>query len=64
MKENVTNTDLGTKVVDAIDANKNDVKSLIWKYQNGVEAKLIEMSKDELQRCYNHCTDMLYNKNR
>lgn len=29
MKENVTNTDFGEKLVDAIDANKNDVKSLI-----------------------------------
>lgn len=26
--------------------------------------KLVDMSKDELQKCYVHCTDMLYNKSK
>lgn len=29
MKENVTNTDFGEKLVNAIDANKKDVNSLV-----------------------------------
>lgn len=29
MKENVTNTDLGDKLANAMDANKNDINNLV-----------------------------------
>lgn len=64
MKETTANTEFGTKLANAIEAKKNDINSFVWKYQNGTEVKLVDLSNDELQKCYTHCMDMLYNKSK
>lgn len=55
-------TDLGNTLNEAIEKAKSDVTKFTWKHQNGTETKLMDMTKEELQKCYNHVTDMLYNK--
>lgn len=55
-------TDLGNTLSEALERAKSDINNITWKYQNGTETRMMDMSKDELQKCYNHTTDMLYNK--
>lgn len=55
-------TEIGDALTKAIDKRNNDINLFVWKYQNGKEVRFMDMSKDELQECLNHVTDMLYNK--
>lgn len=48
----------------AIENKQTDINNLTWKFQDGKEKRLMDLSIDELQKCYNHCTDMLYNTNK
>ena len=59
-----TITEFGSVLQNAIETKKNDMSQLVWKGKDGVEVRLIDMSKDELQKAYNHTTDMLYNQNK
>lgn len=36
-----------------------EMKNYLWKNQNGSTKKLVEMPYEDLQRAYNHTTDML-----
>ena len=56
-------TDLG-ELDNAIKSKNEDLNSLVWKSWNGEEVKLVDMTDAELQRCYTHANDMLYNKDR
>lgn len=38
-----------------------EMKNYLWKNQNGSTKKLVEMPYEDLQRAYNHTTDMLWN---
>ena len=62
---------LGEKLKIALDSQKTDIHSFIWKGtktldENGkykqTEKKLVDMSQSELNTCYNHCKTMLFNK--
>lgn len=55
-------TELAEALQKAISNKKNDINSFTWKYQNGKETRLMDLSEDELQKCYDHCTDMLWNR--
>ena len=55
------NTDFGAKLQDALDAKQNDINSLTWRDRNGKDVRLMDMSADELKKCYQHCYEMLYN---
>ena len=63
---------LGDKLKEAIELNKNDVNSYVWKgpkqYVNGkrtqVEYKLMDASAEQLQSWYDHCKSMLYSKDK
>ena len=46
----------------AIETKQMDVNTLVWKHQNGKEVRIMDLSLVDLQKAYNHCTDMLYNK--
>ena len=62
MKETKVITEFGDTLQKAILAKKNDVTSFVWKNRSGEEVKLVDMSKNELQRVYDHANEMLYNK--
>ena len=56
-----------TKVItdfSKLDQTINPINNLVWKRKDGNEVKLMDMSKEELQKAYNHASDMLYNKNK
>lgn len=53
-------SDLGDKLSKAIEKRNNDINSWVWITKNGDEIRFIDMSVDELQRCYTHALDMLY----
>lgn len=55
-------TDLGNTLCAALEKAKSDINTFSWKYKNGTEVKLVNMTSEELQKCYNHVIDMLYNK--
>ena len=55
-------TEIGDALNKAIEVKKNDINNFTWKYQNGNEVRLMDLSNDELQKCYDHTTDMLWNK--
>ena len=45
------------------DTNKNSYDSLVWREKNGTSTKLIDASMSDLKKWYNHCYEMLNNKN-
>jgi len=53
-------SDLGDKLSKAIEKRNNDINSWTWIDKNGDSVRFIDMSIDELQKCYNHALDMLY----
>lgn len=55
-------TEIGDALTKAIDKRNSDINLFVWKYQNGKEVRLMDMTQNELQECLNHVTDMLYNK--
>jgi len=59
-------TVLGDKLAEKLAEKANDINSYVWKGPkvNGVqeEIKLVEASFNQLQKFYNHCNEMLYNK--
>ena len=65
------NTTLGAALQKALDAKKNDYSSFVWKGEKVKEGdkyvqesrRLIDMSPEELIKCYRHCEKMLYNEN-
>lgn len=59
MKESKVITDFSK-----LDQTINPINNLVWKRKDGNEVKLMDMSKEELQKAYNHASDMLYNKNK
>lgn len=48
----------------AIESKKAETIQMVWKDKGGREVLLTDMSKEELQKVYNHATDMLYNTNK
>lgn len=50
-------TEFGEKLQNAIDS----IESLMWKDKNGNDVKLITASKEDIQKWYKHCYEMLYN---
>lgn len=59
MKNTKVITDL-TELKSAI----TDINTLSWKNKDGSDIKLVDMNPTQLQRIYNHTTDMLYNNNK
>jgi len=63
------NNVLGSALQKALDAKKNDYSSFVWKGEKIKEGdkyiqtskKFIDMTEDELKKCYEHCNRMLYN---
>lgn len=59
-------TAFGDKLTEALNKQSNDVNNFVWKFPkiNGVqeEVKLIDCTFEQLQQFYNHCNEMLYNK--
>lgn len=59
-------TVLGDKLGEALIAKANDINNFVWKGPkvNGVqeEIRLIDADFYQLQKFYNHCNEMLYNK--
>ena len=55
-------TEIGDALTKAIEKRNSDINLFVWKYQNGKEVRLMDMTQNELQECLNHVTDMLYNK--
>jgi len=53
-------SDLGDKLSKAIEKRNGDINSWTWIDKNGDSVRLIDMSVDELQKCYTHALDMLY----
>ena len=64
MKETKVITEFGSALQSAIESKKCDINQLVWKDKSGKEVRLMDMSKDDLQKVYNHATDMLYNTNK
>ena len=54
-------TEFGDALKTAIDKKANDINQFAWKYQNGKEVRLMDMEQNELQKCYSHVCEMLYN---
>ncbi len=65
------NNALGDALQKALDAKKNDYSSFVWKGEKVKSGKryvqeskrMIDMSNEELQDCYNRCNIMLHNSN-
>ena len=59
-------TVLGDKLDEALSAKANDINNFVWKGPkvNGVqeEIRLVDADFYQLQKFYNHCNEMLYNK--
>jgi hypothetical protein len=59
-------TVLGDKLGEALIAKANDINNFVWKGPkvNGVqeEIRLVDADFYQLQKFYNHCNEMLYNK--
>ena len=54
------------KLIAAIEAKNNDVKTFIWKFPRKEDRSqesiaLMDASPEDLQKFYNHCFSMLYN---
>ena len=59
-------TVLGDKLQEALSERANDITTYVWKGPkvNGVqqEVRLVDATFEQLQKWYNHCQQMLYNK--
>lgn len=64
MNEEKVITEFGDALKNAIANKTNDLNQYVWKGKDGKEIRLLDMSPDELQKVYNHTTDMLYNTNK
>lgn len=57
---------LGDKLAEELEKKANDINNYVWKGPkvNGIqeEIKLVNASYEQLQKFYNHCLEMLYNK--
>ena len=63
MNEEKIISEFGDTLKNAI--NKvNDLNQYVWKSKDGKTIRLLDMSKEELQKIYNHANDMLYNTNK
>ena len=63
MNEEKIISEFGETLKNAI--NKvNDLNQYVWKSKDGKTIRLLDMSKEELQKIYNHANDMLYNTNK
>ena len=57
-------TEFGDALAGAINASKNDITRFTWKDSNGKSILMMDMSPEELQKAWDHCESMLYNKNK
>lgn len=57
-------TEFGDALAGAINASKNDITRFTWKDSNGKSVLMMNMKPEELQKAWNHCESMLYNKNK
>ncbi len=64
MNEEKVITEFGDALKNAIANKTNDLNQYVWKGKDGKEIRLLDISPDELQKVYNHTTDMLYNTNK
>lgn len=64
MNEEKVITEFGDALKNAMANKTNDLNQYVWKGKDGKEIRLLDMSPDELQKAYNHTTDMLYNTNK
>lgn len=64
MNEEKVITEFGDALKNAMANKINDLNQYVWKGKDGKEVRLLDMSPDELQKVYNHTTDMLYNTNK
>ena len=64
MSEEKAISDIGDALKNAMANKTNDLNQYVWKGKDGKEIRLLDMSPDELQKVYNHTTDMLYNTNK
>ena len=64
MNEEKVITEFGDALKNAMANKINDLNQYVWKGKDGKEIRLLDMSPDELQKAYNHTTDMLYNTNK
>ena len=51
-------------IPDLMASKAEDINVLVWKGKDGKEVRLLDMDQEQLQKAYNHVTDMLYNKNK
>ena len=54
-------SEFGDVLATAINKKDTDINYFAWKYQNGKEKRFMDMEQDELQKCYKHAHDMLWN---
>ena len=64
MSEEKVITEFGDALKNAMANKTHDLNQYVWKGKDGKEIRLLDMSPDELQKVYNHTTDMLYNTNK
>ncbi len=64
MNEEKVITEFGSTLLNAIVNKNDDINQYVWKSKDSKEVRLLDMSKEELQKVYNHATDMLYNNNK
>lgn len=64
MSEEKTITEFGNTLLNAIVNKSDDINQYVWKGKDNKEVRLLDMSDNELQKVYNHATDMLYNNNK
>ena len=64
MSEEKVITEFGDTLKNALANKTNDLNQYVWKSKDGKEIRLLDMSAEELQKVYNHATDMLYNTNK
>jgi len=57
-------TDFADALQSSVENKKNDINTFVWKHQNGKEERLMDMTSDDLQKCYDHVNSMLFNRNK
>lgn len=57
-------SELKNALENAINKAKNDINLFAWRTSNGKQVRMMDMTAGELQKAYNHCHSMLYNKSR
>lgn len=57
-------SDFGEVLNKAITDKQNSLDNLVWKRADGTMVKMLDMSKDDLIKAYNHCYSMLYSTSR